>query len=147
MPPDLKTPADLRRATSDMYYALFHRVFEALVFPLGADAENKAFRDTYVTLYRLPDHGFLEKRCKEVETQGFSEAVAHFAQLIIAFKNKRQSADYDPLQKQTISLARNDLNMVKKVLDDLSKVAPDELTRFAYFVSLRGRKRDSDSDV
>ena len=138
--PTSLTPADLRRATSDIYYALFHKVCEALVIPIGSDPESKAFRDTYITLYRLPDHAYLEQKCKEVRSHAFSDAVKHFAAQLVTFKNKRQIADYDPIAKFEISIVKNDWSIANSVLTDFNSVTPEEQARFAFFVALRGRR-------
>ncbi len=130
----------MRRATSDIYFGLFHRVCETLVAAIGQDPDNAAFRETFVTLYRLPEHGLLEKRCKEVLGHAFSEEVKRFAQHIISMKNKRHRADYDPLEKFSISDVKNDLSRAVAALDALDRVDPAEQARFAYFVAIDGKK-------
>jgi hypothetical protein len=130
----------LRRATSDIYFALFHKVCETLVAAIGQDADNAAFRETYITLYRLPEHGLLEKRCKEALGQGFSIEVKKFAQHLITMKNKRHQADYDPLEKFAISDVENDLSLARSALTGFDKVVAAERARFAYFASLDGKK-------
>tara|TARA_R110002073_G_scaffold144213_1_gene296240 strand:- start:208 stop:711 length:504 start_codon:yes stop_codon:yes gene_type:complete len=136
------TEADLRRATSDLYYAMFHRACEALVEPIGADPDNVAFLETYRTLYRLPDHNYLEKRCREVKDHAFSNSIGNFSRHIIVLKNKRQDADYDPLTKFAISAVENDLIQTRAALQGFNEADAVERARFAYFVSLRGRKLD-----
>lgn len=138
--PTTLTPADLRRATSDLYYAMFHRVCEALVAPIGSDPSNAAFVDTFRTLYRLPDHAYLEKRCREIKDHAFSPSVKAFALQVVVLKNKRQDADYDPLSRFKISAVQNDVKLVRELLDEFNKAEFAEQSRFAYFVSLRGRK-------
>ncbi|MBC7141823.1 MAG: hypothetical protein H5U18_06650 [Rhodobacteraceae bacterium] len=119
---------------------MFHRVCEALVAPIGSDADNPAFVDTFRTLYRLPDHAFLEKRCREIKDHSFAAPVGAFANQLVVLKNKRQDADYDPLARFKISAVANDVTLVRKLLDDFNRVSSAEQSRFGYFVSLRGRK-------
>lgn len=132
--------ADLRRAVSDLYYAVFHRICESLIEPIGFDTDNKAFLDTFKTIYRLPDHGLLEKRCKEALGHSFTPEIKAFAQCIIGLKNKRHDADYDPLAKFAISEVENDLNLTQAALAGFSSCDPQERARFAFFVALDGRR-------
>jgi uncharacterized protein (UPF0332 family) len=135
-----RTEADLRRAISDMYYAAFHRVCEALVETIGSDPNNAASVETYKTIYRLPDHGPLEKRCKEALSHAFAQEIKTFAQCIITLKNKRHDADYDPLAKFAISEVENDLRLARAALTGFENAAPLERARFAYFVALEGKR-------
>lgn len=139
--PQACTEGDLRRATSDLYYSLFHRICEALVEPIGSDSTHPAFVDTFRTIYRLPDHALIERRCKDILSQDFSNEVKRFAQHVISLKNKRQSADYDPLDRFAISDVRNDLDIAETALDGLDRATPQERTRFAFFVSLDRRPK------
>lgn len=135
------TEADLRRVTSDLYYALFHRICEALVAPLGADPDNPAFIEAYKNLYRQPDHSHIEKKCKELKRHNFSEPVNRFAEQFVALKNKRENADYDPLAKFAISSVRMDIQSIESVISDFDNAEPSEQTHFAYFVSLKQTRR------
>ncbi len=132
--------ADLRRATSDLYYSLLHALSEALVESIGSNPDSAAFRETYVNLYRLPEHSYVEKRCKEIGEQDFSEAVQDFARQIISLKNKRQKADYDPLSTFKRSSVESDIRLVQSVLSAFQAADPLERVRFAYYASLRNKR-------
>ena len=139
------TEADLRRATSDLYYALFHRICEALVLPLGADPDNQAFKETWTTVYRLPEHGLLVKRRKEMGGHAFSQDVKAFAQLVTALRTRREDADYDPLAVFKISDVRNDIAQVDDLLTLFEAVDRAEQARFAWFVSLNRKGRGKET--
>ena len=130
----------MRRATSDLYYALFHRLSEALVEPLGADPENPLFIETYLTLYRLPDHAVLDKKCKAALGQAFDVEVKRFAQSIVTMKNKRHDADYDPLKKFVISEVQNDLGIAAAALNGFDSIDAPQRARFAFFVALDAKR-------
>lgn len=134
--------ADLRRATSDLYYALFHRVCEAIVEPLVLDPASPIFKSAYEGLYRSPDHATLEKRCKHVAStkEDFSDATRRFAKQLASLKNKREIADYNPLAQIKISAVRNDLTTVESVLEEFGKLGALERLKFAMFVGIAGRK-------
>lgn len=122
-----------------MYYAMFHRVCEAVVLPLGTDTSGIGFADAFSTLYRLPDHASVENRCKPVGSSTFSSAIKDFAAQLVVMKNKRQAADYDPWAKFDISAVQNDLTIVEKVMSGFDATAPDDQTRFAFLIVRRGR--------
>ena len=134
-----RTETDLRRAISDLYYCLFHRVCEELVSTIGVKFNDQAFNEVYRTLYRLPDHYLLEAKCKELKSHSFSPGVCDFAIQLINMKNKRQIADYDPLEKYVISEVENDLVRTEDVLKRFSEADQVERVRFSYFVSIKAR--------
>lgn len=137
-----RNEANLRRATSDLYYVLFHAICEALVEPLaGADPANRAFIETYTRLYHQLNHGYAEKRCRSV-AQGdtYSIDFARFAKLFITLKNKREDADYHPLQKFAVSIVKNDLETVETRLAAFRNTDPAERAAFACHVALRWSK-------
>lgn len=134
------TEADLRRATSDIYYALFHVVCETLVESIGNEPENQAFVEIYRALYRLPDHQYLEKKCKEALSARFSIAVTTLAQHLISMKNKRALADYDPLEQFELSAVANDLRLAESAITGFRCLDPTERSRFAIFVALETKR-------
>lgn len=138
--PQSCTEADLRRATSDLYYALFHSVCEAVVEPLGGDPDNPAFRETYRAIYRQADHQVLEKRCKEVLPGTFSLPARHFAQRLLAMKSKRAVADYDPLEAFSISDVQGDATACEAVFAGYWAMPQTERSRLALFLTLDPRR-------
>ncbi|MBC7132188.1 MAG: hypothetical protein H5U16_03670 [Roseovarius sp.] len=138
---DARNEANLRRATSDLYYSLFHAVCEALVEPLGAIPDSDAFIETYTSLYRQIDHGYAEKRCRAVAQDGhFSSTISRFAKHFITLKNKRERADYHPLEKFTLSVVKNDLETTEAQLSAFWEATPSERATFSCFVGLRSRR-------
>lgn len=139
--PSTRTEADLRRATSDLYFALFHRVCETLVQPLAGDGSDVAFKYVYELMYRLPEHGYLEKRCREVSKHRFSQEVKSFANRLVVMKNKRERADYDPITKFPISDVQTDIQTVQSVLKGFDRADSAEQLRFAYFAAMRTNRK------
>jgi uncharacterized protein (UPF0332 family) len=109
-PPSAGAPrqADLRRAVSTAYFALFHAVLTA-----AADEFVGATRRTtarYGLVYRGIDHRGLRDLCSEVVKQtpsaryaryqpagGFGSNIKSFATALAELQEKRHAADYDPL--------------------------------------------------
>lgn len=134
------TEADLRRATSDCYYSLFHCICEALVEVIGADPEIAAARDTFETLYRLPDHEFADKRCREISKHDFCEEVQNFSKHFSAMRNKRRQADYEPLSRFSRSNVLNDIERTQAVVSAFRAADQQQRIRFAFFVSLKSTR-------
>ncbi len=133
--------ANLRRATSDLYYAVFHAVCEALVEPLGAAPASRAFKETYRSLYRGVDHGNAERVCREIiKERGLSQAITSFAKQFVSLKNKREDADYDPLQRFAVSTVKTDLATTETRLREFWAAPMTERSAFACMVALRRRR-------
>lgn len=139
----IRNEAALRRATSDLYYAVFHAICEAVTSQIGADVENPAFVETYKAMYRQLEHSQAEKRCKAVaKDERFSPEISRFAKLFVTLKNKREKADYDPLEQFSISAIRNDCGTAETRLRDFWSAPQEERVHFACYVALR-RPRES----
>lgn len=137
----IRNEANLRRATSDLYYSVFHAICEALVEPMGAIPDSEAFVETYTNLYRQLDHGYAEKRCRAVtQDKAFSHNIIQFAKLFITLKNKREKADYHPLETFQISVVRNDLETTETRLKEFWNAHPAERASFSCLVTLRSRR-------
>ena len=100
--------ADLRRAISNAYYAVFH----AVVTQAADELVGKTNRTTprYALVYRSIDHSSLRKVCENVDKKtlpqkyskyspkgGFGPDLTALANAVVDLQEKRHSADYDPL--------------------------------------------------
>jgi hypothetical protein len=87
---------NLRRAISAAYYAIFHTVLSA-----AADAvlpADKRATEEYKRIYRSIDHSRLRELCNEIQKSNiFGSAIRDFAAIVLDLREKRHSADYDPL--------------------------------------------------
>jgi uncharacterized protein (UPF0332 family) len=92
--------ADLRRAVSTAYYALFHAIAKDAADLLVGSGPARADR-AWVHAYRGLDHGFAKNACKEVPKLGFAHSIAICASEFIALQEVRHSADYDPRARFT----------------------------------------------
>lgn len=87
--------ADLKRAVSTAYYALFHAVARNgadLLIGVGANRADKAW--THV--YRSVEHGFAKNACGQVRKLGFPPPICSCADTFIELQTVRHKADYDP---------------------------------------------------
>lgn len=107
---------DLRRAISNVYYALFH----AVMAEATDDLVGRTHRPTprYMLVYRSVDHRRLRKLCEDVAREpipprysrfapegGFGPDLQFFAKALVELQASRHQADYDPLFRATRSNA------------------------------------------
>jgi hypothetical protein len=100
--------ADLKRAMSTAYYAVFHAILTAA----ADDFVGVTHRSTprYALLYRSIGHGSLRAFCEDVikrtipskysgyaPTGGFGTDLTALATALVDLQEKRHLADYDPL--------------------------------------------------
>ena len=89
--------ANLRRAVSTTYYALFHCIAQScadlIVGGSGADRSQSAWRQTY----RALNHAYVRNQCKKQHNvTKFPQAIQVFANLFVSMQKDRHDADYDP---------------------------------------------------
>jgi hypothetical protein len=110
--------ADIRRAISASYYALFHFVMtQAADMVVGSTKRREA---RYSVVYRSVDHSQLKSLCQGVRSarpdlrfaamtpkQGFGDMMKHFAAVALELQEKRHAADYesDGLSRPSDALA------------------------------------------
>ena len=127
--------ADLKRAHSAIYYALFHvlakNCADMLIGGKGADRSPAAWRQTY----RALDHGAAKSQCDATQVMIlFPKNVQDFGNAFRSMQSKRHAADYDPLHRLTKSEVLNDLLTAKAVITDFLKVPPKDRRAFAAWV-------------
>jgi hypothetical protein len=106
--------ASLRRAVSTAYYALFH----AILTDAADQLAGKGQRDThqYALVYRSIKHRHLTELCEHIVKEklpdkykpyepqgGFGADLLAVAKALTDLQEKRESADYDPLYRVTVS--------------------------------------------
>jgi len=101
--------ADIRRAISAAYYAIFHAIITAAADQFVGVTNRGEPR--YGLVYRSVDHGWLRKVCEEVRKPtlssrfsryapaGFGANIVTFAAAMVDLQEKRHSADYDVMAR------------------------------------------------
>jgi len=135
-----RTETDLRRATSDLYFSLFHRLCEALVEGLQpSDPVLPMEKEAWRRMYRMPDHAHIEKQCKDAHLSKSPRGVRLFANQLVNFKNKREDADYDPLARFEIHEVVNDIDIVESAISGFDDCDSSSRRMFALFVATKPR--------
>jgi hypothetical protein len=136
--------ADLRRAISNAYYALFH----AIVTEAADDFVGSTHRTSnrYTLVYRSIEHKGLRTLCEHVLKEalpskyaryapqgGFGADLIAFAAAVIELYEKRHLADYDPQFRASTSDA---ILSVSKSRTALARLRTANRVRRRMFVSL-----------
>ena len=112
---------ELRRATSNAYYALFHAIAaEAADLLAGPGSPH------WARVYRSPDH----KRCKDEclkaarPNSGHSEPIKACANSFASLQAERHKADYDPLWRTNPLDVATQIDAAERAISDL-KASPE----------------------
>lgn len=101
------TDAELRRAVSSLYYAIFHTVLRAAALRFMGPGHEQS--PGYTILYRSFDHGYMRTVCEALQASTLSrryrtalnrtaasQGIRDFATAFTEFQDLRHDADYDP---------------------------------------------------
>ncbi len=89
--------ANLRRAVSSVYYALFHTLArnaaDLLIGGTGSERSDHA----WLQVYRALEHGNIWNGCNHKDMmKKFPDDIQDFANVFLELKEKREDADYNP---------------------------------------------------
>lgn len=87
--------ANLRRAVSACYYAVFHALCRSNANILAGTGPNKS-NSAWVQAYRASDHGLAKSRCKDTKNKNFPLEINAFADAFVTLQEQRHRADYSP---------------------------------------------------
>ena len=132
--------ADVKRAISTIYYALFHALCRnaanCLVGTAGANRSEPAWQQ----MYRSLEHGLARSQCgNERVMQRFPVEIQAFANDFVALQKKRHEADYDPASRFKLEDARMWLNAAKLAIHQLESASLKDRRAFAVWVTVKNR--------
>jgi uncharacterized protein (UPF0332 family) len=132
--------ADLRRAISTAYYALFHAMAKDaadMLVGVGPNRPDKAWTHTYRSL----QHGDAKSACEAVRNLNFPITIQSCADAFVALQQKRHEADYDPDYRVLRADALDAIQLAEDAIRDL-KASPKR-DRRAFAVQILMKKRRS----
>ena len=127
--------AELRRAVSATYYALFHALARCCANRLaGSDRTGVA----WVQTYRALEHGHARNRCDDQSAMSaFPQEIRYFGRRFVLLQRQRQRADYAP--DATFSRARviQFITEAEDAIDALEGAPATDRRAFAIHVLFR----------
>jgi len=136
LPRTAKRPnqANLRRAISTSYYAVFHAlaktVADSLVGSTKANRPNKA----WVEVYRGLGHGNCKDACIRAQKIAFPEELLNFADTLVQLQAARHDADYNPMARYSKREAQLYVASAEKSIQTLKHVSAKDKKAFAAWV-------------
>lgn len=152
IPPPAGAPrqADIRRAVSTAYYAIFHFLLAAAADEFVGVTKRKS--TLYTLVYRSINHSTLKKLCVLLSTSRVpAEVSKHFpradlgpnlpliASAVAELQEKRHRADYDPSQKLKISDGRRAIDTANTVIRRFGKLNAKRRKAFLTLLSFSSR--------
>ncbi len=131
--------ADLRRAVSTAYYALFHALALCAANMLAGSSRREA---SWQQTYRALEHGHARNQCDDQSAMGqFSTEIQNFARRFVTMQYQRQLADYSPsaaFSRERVLLL---IDEADDAIDSLDNAVASDRRAFAIHVLFR-RRRD-----
>jgi hypothetical protein len=133
--------ADLLRAASTTYYALFHALARCCADSLLGGQGSARSAPAWRQVYRALDHGAAKDACKrQAIISKFPGAIQDFANMFVMMQAKRHSADYDPDEKVFKSTVLADISAVEVAIGDFENCSLKDKRAFCTLVLFKQRK-------
>lgn len=129
---------DLCRATSTVYYALFHCLARACADIL-AGAGGGGSRTAWRQVYRALEHGQTKRRCRHPAMREFPVAIRDFAETFVSLQDRRHLADYDPDTPFRKSEVQEDVQRARTALTRFAEASREHRRAFAIHVLMKVR--------
>jgi uncharacterized protein (UPF0332 family) len=132
--------ADLKRAVSTAYYAMFHTLAKECAdrFIGTATPSNSP---AWLQVYRALEHGFAKHACAQVTQLGFPAGIAHFADTFVGLQIERHRADYDPQASYRRAEVLILIGEADRAIRTLKQTTVPDRKAFAALVLLKNRQR------
>lgn len=131
--------ADLKRAVSTAYYAMFHYLCrtcaDCIVGTKAADRSEPAWSQ----VYRSRDHGHAKRQCAHRRIEAFPKQVEDFANQFRMSQTARHEADYDPHRVFRLSEAIEHIESSEQAIRDLRDLPIKDRRAVAVWLILKPR--------
>ena len=131
--------ADLRRAISTAYYALFHALAKDaadMLVGVGPNRPDKAWTQAYRSL----QHGDAKAACEAVRNLNFPNTIKSCADAFVALQQKRHEADYDPDIRVLRANALDSIQLAEDAIRHLKSWSRRDRRAFAVQILMKKRK-------
>ena len=133
--------AELRRAISAAYYALFHALALCGANALaGSSAANRG-RPPWQQAYRALEHGHARNQCDDIAVMnGFPAEIREFGRRFVSMQRQRQLADYSPSETYSRAWVMQLIDETETVIAAFETASSGDRRAFALHVLLRRRR-------
>ena len=137
--PNKPRQADLKRAISTAYYALFHAMAKDAADMLVGVGPTRPDR-AWAHAYRALQHGDARLACEGVRNINFPSTIKTCADAFVALQQKRHDADYDPDHRALREDALSAIKLAEDAIRDLKASAKRDRRAFAVQILMKKRK-------
>jgi uncharacterized protein (UPF0332 family) len=130
--------ADLRKAVSSGYYALFHTLASECANRFIGH-KNRLLSEAWHQVYRSLEHNKAKEACRQVLKLGFPAEIIHFADIFCKMQDARHKADYDPFVRYSRADVLLMITEVESALKGFKSTPKSDRTAFSALVLLKKR--------
>ena len=130
--------ADLCRAISTAYYALFHCLAQTCADTLAGPSRSTGSRPAWRQVYRALEHRQAKTRCEKVPLR-FPDEMRQFGRAFATLQSKRHFADYDPDRRFRKSEVIADIEHARTLIAHFLATPADDRRAFAIHVLMKAR--------
>ena len=132
--------AQLTRAVSTAYYAMFHTLARCCADLLIGGPRSSRSIPAWTQVYRAVDHNSAKTACTNKSViQKFPQEIQNFANLFVEMQKKRHDADYNPNARVFKSAVLDDISIVEITINAFNGAPPKDRRAFAAWVLLKQR--------
>ena len=130
--------AQLRKAISAAYYAMFHALARNNADTLIGASPRFRRLTAWTQTYRALDHGFARRQINRGLT-GFASEIQDFGDAFVALQEERHRADYDPIAQFTRFETVQLIDRAANAITAFTNADPTQRKAFAAHVLFRVR--------
>lgn len=135
-----RTQADVNRAASTYYYALFNELaWTCATLFIGEKPADRGKR-AWQQVYRALEHGTAKQKCRGLYISRFPEGIKNFANHFALMQERRHKCDYDPLQNGTHTEILFDVANANTLINGFRNAPELDRRAFCAYVLLKNRE-------
>lgn len=131
--------ANLRRAVSSAYYAVFHELARTCADALVGATKSRRPNKAWVEVYRGLEHGPAKNACGSASNIAFPEAIRDFADAFQQLQTARHAADYDPMIWLSKVEALSFITLAEDSIKAIKGVSANDRVAFATWVLITSK--------
>ena len=131
--------AELRRAVSAAYYALFHALARCCADTLVGATPARRSQPAWTQTYRALEHGYAKNQCVRPIIRKFPPEIQAFGRAFSEMQRNRTIADYATESALTRAEAMWLIDWTEQVIADFANAPVSDRRAFSVYVLLRVR--------
>ena len=132
--------AELRRAVSTAYYAMFHALARCAADMLVGATPSRRSQAAWRQAYRALEHGHARNQCNNLSIlRRFPDEIQRFGTMFVKIQMMRHSADYDPAEIYNRFEALQIIEEIERAIPEFDAVPAIDRRAFAVYALFRTR--------